>query len=159
MENVCKLLPENSVDVLSSLIANGANVNSDNKRGWSPLLIVSSSFDDTKDKYKITKLLLDNKADINSCEPVHLTTPLMLFAKRHNYNMMNFLLENRADVTRTDVFGSTFLNYVKNKQEAKKLISCGYPYKKTDFLLDIENEVLCEKIEMLKCFISDKTNR
>lgn len=152
MENIfyiCKHLEEGC----ENTDLTGIDVNQDNKRGWTPLLIVAANFDDSKDKYKMTKLLLDNKADINTTEPVHKMTPLMLFAKRHNYNMVNFLISQGANVKQKDILGNTFLNYIRDKIQAKELLRLDYPYKKTDFLLSLENELLVEKIDILKQFL------
>lgn len=60
-------------DVARVLLAKGADVNSKNKGGWTPL--ISAAYDGRAD---VVKILIDKGADINaSCKAFHGTGPFM----------------------------------------------------------------------------------
>ena len=85
---------------------NNANVNINDKYGYTPLMRAT-----LRKNKKIVKILLCNKANINQATPVSKCTPLM-YAADHGYTkIVKILLKNNATITLVDRTGHTALSY------------------------------------------------
>lgn len=88
-----------NLEIVKTLIDAGANVNAQNKRGWSPLMSAvncSNSVESFQNRESIVKLLLDSEADINLKDKDGWTA-LMVAIKSSNIKIITILLEAGAD--------------------------------------------------------------
>jgi len=90
-----------------------------NEKGWSPLIV--ASFHQQRD---LLKFLLDHGADPNSSG--HKGTTALMYAKTKLvnasdacYSILDILIEAGADCGRTDCFGKTVLDYVKDTKDER----------------------------------------
>jgi ankyrin repeat protein len=107
---------EGDVDLVSSLIASGADVNTVNDNGfpWTPLIIAAD-----RGNVSVAKTLIANGAEIDYPEASTLRTPLVVAARDHQPEMVNFLLANGANVNHSDGSGRTALMYAARCWEPK----------------------------------------
>jgi len=133
-----------SVKFLKMLIQNGADVNTQDKNGFTALmlavaighsnmvefLIHNGAKVNTQYKYgatalinaighkhaDIVKILIKNGADVNA-QDEHGLTALMYVVMKSHASMVEFLIKNGADVNAQDKNGVTALMYVKNKDD------------------------------------------
>ena len=130
------------VEILKFLVENGANVNTNNNRdSISPLMVaIKHQFTDAvsflidqgadvnsqdnsgktalhcaiEQNFDALSCLITHGADINAVTNEK-CTPLMIACKHNNDRVVNFLLENGADVALRDNNGETALHYVWNR--------------------------------------------
>lgn len=96
-------------EMLKFLIKNGADVNAQNIFGWNALHNAIRPYDLKKDDdLDNVKLLVENGANVNITADSK--TPLMLSVSRGNNEILNFLIDNGADVNAQDVNGDTALH-------------------------------------------------
>jgi hypothetical protein len=100
----CKKGSVNSVEVL---ITKGADVNSKNKHGVTPLL-ATAEINDSSESNEILKILLHNNADINEIDNDD-STALILAAKYDNAAHVEILCTNKALLDKKDKEGNTAL--------------------------------------------------
>ena len=82
------------VEVITRLIQDGADVNSVNYNGWTPLMLAS----EINPNSDVIRVLIENGADANAATNKG-STPLMLAARYNsNSDVTRVLIENGADV-------------------------------------------------------------
>lgn len=91
--------------VVSMLIACGADVNSTNKGGQTPLHYAAS-----KNRYEIAEALLQNGAYVNAQDQTCGSSPLHRAASRGHSKMVKLLLKHGASYDIQDVEGNTALH-------------------------------------------------
>ena len=85
-------IAEQPVDVIKDLLSGGANVNTTNELGWTPLHAAVRF-----GRGDVIPVLIEYGANINSQDPSG-NTPLHLAIEGGNSNTVDLLLENGADV-------------------------------------------------------------
>lgn len=110
---------EGVVEIVKSLIENGANVNSQNSTGMAPLHY--SSYYPESNYVKLSQLLIDSGANLELEDEVG-NTPLMLAVKRDNVPVVKVFLNNGADLDTRDKYGETLLSVSSNKSKIKHLL-------------------------------------
>ena len=93
------------VDVVKSLVNQGADVNYMDANKWSPLMAAI-----TGGGFETVKFLVDNGADVNARDQ-HEWTPLMLAAKDGDLEAVKLLVEKGAEVNAKNSSGKTALYY------------------------------------------------
>ena len=88
-------------DVATLLIERGAEVDSRNRDGWTPLLTAS-----LHGQLEVARLLLDHGADVNTRQRYQMT-PLHVASYRGDFEMVQLLLERGADANVRGVDGLT----------------------------------------------------
>ena len=100
-ENLPYVVRWASVEEVTRLIRNGADVNAVDKRGRTPLILAAWY----NSKPEVLRVLLENGADVNAVDKYG-TTPLMLAAwSNSNPEALRVLIENGADVNAGDEDG------------------------------------------------------
>ena len=105
------------VDIAEILLDNGADINTENSGGWSPLMeacgrcifFEGNNFDVEQpffDKIPIVELFLDRGADINHLGENH-QTAIMIAAQNENTELVEFLASRGADINVKDRSGYT----------------------------------------------------
>lgn len=101
-------------EVVKSLIDNGANIND---KGSSKKMDIKDGFalltSSTRGNLDITRLLIENNADIDMTEYSGLTA-LMSASFRGNDKIVNYLIDNNASIEQKDNFGYTPLMFAAN---------------------------------------------
>jgi len=103
----------NKVDVIRVLLENGADPNSVDDFGQTPLIELMLMENDGNVTAAI-ELLLEHGADINAKDSED-TTALMFACLSNNKNAVDVLLENRADIHLRDFMGRTALQIAQEK--------------------------------------------
>jgi len=85
-----------SVEIATLLINQGADINAQNRKLWTPLHLAADKHDT-----EMVKLLIDNHADINA-QNAQLWTPLHIAAHTNDTAIMQLLIDNHADVNKPD---------------------------------------------------------
>jgi len=106
----------NKVDVIRVLLENGADPNSVDDFGQTPLIELMLMENDGNVSAAI-ELLLEHGADINAKDDED-TTALMYACLSKNKNAVDVLLENRADIHLRDNTGKTALQIAQDKGNA-----------------------------------------
>jgi hypothetical protein len=101
----------NDIESVHGCIEDGANVNSVDEYGLTPLHAVL--FDRTNSDINIVKLLVHHGADVNA-QTDYGSTPLILAAENCLLDIVKFLLSNGADPNMQDYNGNTALIYARN---------------------------------------------
>jgi ankyrin repeat protein len=97
-------------------IAQGADVNAKDERGWCPLILASRIGDvDT------VKVLIDKGAKVNAKDNAGMTPLIHASASGHSVAVVKLLIERGADVSIKDKNGDTALEWAYN-DEISKLI-------------------------------------
>jgi ankyrin repeat protein len=89
------------------LLDHNAHTNVPNENGNTPLICAIF-----KDDITLVKLLLDQKADVNA--KAGRTTHLIEAIKRYNLDIMNFLINNKANINTQDAEGLTPCHHAIN---------------------------------------------
>jgi len=121
------------IEGVKNLLNQGANINSKNEKGWTPLLLACLYTD--PDGNKMAKFLLENGANVN-CKSTYGFTSLMISTQysksKSDLGTVRLLLENGADVNIINVFGDTALTmagqsfgYTSNINTIKLLLEYG----------------------------------
>ncbi|TDP85636.1 ankyrin repeat protein [Halanaerobium saccharolyticum] len=111
--------------IINLLVENGADVNSKNKKGLTPLMRASAF-----NNYEVVKALIDHGADINSKTESGFT-PILYAAKySNNPEVIDILVENGAEIKGglfSDVPNPLYQSakYNNNSEITKKLIKLG----------------------------------
>ena len=95
-------------DVTTTLLENGANVNSKDDYGWTPLMRACR-----KGYFDIIKILLDHGADTEASDQYG-ATALIISASEFNINGVKLLLERGANPNATDRNGWTALRWASS---------------------------------------------
>ncbi|XP_057301397.1 putative ankyrin repeat protein RBE_0921 [Hydractinia symbiolongicarpus] len=131
---------------IQKVIEWGADVNQKNCFGYTPLhtsliykekLRPSLSYpEEVKNRIEVSRVLLENGADINTRD-INQMTPLMGAAKENNFHSVKLCIECRADVNAIDKFGRTALHHcfffladedeskIQQKEISEKLLKSG----------------------------------
>ena len=138
-------------DLIKLLIDNGADVNIKNNKGETALsrqIMYCISYDD----FEITKLLLSKKSNINNKDGGY-NTPLMMcfyynMESSLRYDLVNLLLNNKADIYIKNKKEKNILDIVKDKVIDKYFDNHGY-YDFSVYSLifnykNLEKDHLCE---------------
>ncbi len=120
---------KNYSTVANTLCINGADVNSTDKEGYTPLIYSAMyGYND------IAKILLDRDANINVVDP-NGNTPIIFCARNGNIELLNILISKGADVNAADNGGYTALMYAAiytYSEIAKILLQNGASIDNTD---------------------------
>ena len=112
----------NDLKSAQSAIKEGADVNGSNNNSApsTTVLLKAVKFN----RVEITKLLLDNHADINQRRPIDMYSPLMVAAKLNHAKIASMLIAKGADVSLTTVIGRNALHLaaLSNSVEVAKLL-------------------------------------
>lgn len=92
--DMCK---NNNEQIVKMLIENGANINSKDKHGDTPLTIAC-----TQNKDTLVKYLVEGGANINISND-NCDTPLIIMCKNNNECMIKYLVEHKADVNKKKI--------------------------------------------------------
>jgi ankyrin repeat protein len=110
------------------------------------------------DSLEMTKLLLENKADVNSTNDMNVTA-LMLAASQNNLNLAKYLLDNKATINIKNNYGYTALgcaSYYGYNDMVKLLREYGATYDdNSSFLLDC---VLKNNVEKVRELLTNGSN-
>lgn len=110
----------NNSEKLKTVLETLDEVNAkDPKTGWT-LLSVSAY----NHSFECVKLLLDHNANINTVS--NNGTSVLMYAKtkvleNRNFDYLDFLIENGADIFLKDKFGKDILDYVKEKEDKEMI--------------------------------------
>jgi len=100
---------EDYLDVVKALIKRGADVNAKTQSGYSPLYYADSS------NIEIARTLIENGANVNETTARNGETPLMHLASvSPNPDIVNLLIENKADINAVAKNGSPVLAFVSD---------------------------------------------
>ncbi|MFY9221343.1 MAG: ankyrin repeat domain-containing protein [Blastocatellia bacterium] len=91
-------------ELVTTLLKNGANVNTANDYGWTPIMEAV-----IKDDFETLKVLINYGADVNVITNQG-WTPLMWAIKRSNLDIVKYLLNNKADTNMLTENGKTALH-------------------------------------------------
>ena len=114
----CINLNDVNIEIINCLIENGSNINIKLYPGITPLTILIN-FSSSYDHLEIIKLLIRKGAEINY-KDIEFGTPLMMcFKEAHNifirYDIIKFLLDNKADVYIKNKEGKNIFDIVESK--------------------------------------------
>ena len=93
-------------DIVSYLVAHGADVHRKDSRGWTALHFTGD--------LAIVEILVDGGANVNVQDDSG-RTPLMIRAEKGNEDIVSYLVAHCADVHRKDSKGRTVLHYVSRR--------------------------------------------
>lgn len=96
--DLLKAVMEGNLEKVRKLISEGANANSVDKYGYSPLLWASTK----EANIPIIEILLESGADVNKAN-ISGETPLIRAADRGNEKIINLLIEHKANVNAVDM--------------------------------------------------------
>lgn len=136
-----------SVGLLDLMKQSGANFSLINKKGETPLMLVSGSdcLDDLKFIYAYTsKVMIDAKDFINGSTALHRAI------KSKKINNIFFLLESGASVFVKDNMGYTVIDYINNKNFFKKGSQHFIEELKKMLKVFAEKEIAEKEINMIK---------
>lgn len=91
-------------ELVATLLKNGANVNTANDYGWTPIMEAV-----IKDDFETLEVLISYGADVNVTTSQG-WTPLMWAIKRSNLDIVKYLLNNNADINMLTENGKTALH-------------------------------------------------
>ncbi|KAG9329486.1 hypothetical protein JZ751_004495 [Albula glossodonta] len=109
-------------EIVRALINKGAQINSVNHNGCTPLHYAAS-----KDRYEIAVMLLENGADPNVTDKLE-STPLHRASAKGNYRLIQLLLSQSASTNIQDSEGNTALHLACDEERvevAKLLVEHG----------------------------------
>ncbi len=107
-----------SVAKVSSAIKQGANVDTADAFGWTPLIWACSS-----GHIEVAQVLLNAKADVNLAQKDG-RTPLMKAAERGHANIARMLVTTSGiDLNQNDSYGRTALSYAKDKRSGHENVA------------------------------------
>ena len=117
-KDIFEAIARNDSDGILRFIAAGANVNSKNYDGWTPLLWAAE-----KGSLDAAAVLLDYGSDVNG-RSFRGATPLHWASKKGNTGLISLLISKGADVHAADDGGSTALSLAmeRRKEEAARLL-------------------------------------
>lgn len=120
-EQLYKAVNANDTTLAETLINKGADVNVKHKAMNFEMSLLMLSVQ--KDQFKMVKLLVDHKAEVDWKDWFG-STALMYAANKGNISIISYLLKNGADVHFKDKDGNTVLSAAKegNHPDAIKLI-------------------------------------
>ncbi|XP_075218628.1 uncharacterized protein LOC142323194 [Lycorma delicatula] len=108
-----------SKDLLQELIDNGADVNSVDLDGYTPLLLALKN----NCSVDCIILLIENNADVNKSSKCRYTTPLLMAMElRRDKEIVLALINNGADVNVVDEYGMSPLMYAISHNDYKDII-------------------------------------
>ncbi|MBN3318556.1 PSD10 ATPase, partial [Atractosteus spatula] len=109
-------------EIVKALITKGAQLNSVNQNGCTPLHYAAS-----KDRYEIALMLLENGADPNATDKLE-STPLHRASAKGNFQLIQLLLKQSASTNIQDSEGNTPLHLACDEERvevAKMLVEHG----------------------------------
>jgi ankyrin repeat protein len=108
----CSFDPENT-KMIGYLIEKGANVNSADEFGYTPLMLLFSNSE--KFPFDSIKLLIKKGADVNARKlDGQSILHILIAAKSSNFEAIRFLVENGANVNSKDQAGRTIFNEIQD---------------------------------------------
>ena len=99
----------NDLDITQLLLRHGADVNSVDWRGRTPLLFAS-----VKGHLDVVRCLLEHGADANAKDRVKYITSLHMAARNGKFEIVRTLLKHNADINARDKRGRTPLHFASN---------------------------------------------
>ncbi|MDR2653139.1 MAG: ankyrin repeat domain-containing protein [Prevotellaceae bacterium] len=140
-EKLIKAARKGNLEAINFQLANGADVNSRDEKGRTPLMWVSSRNDDNKliNDNKLIKILLEKGADINA-KDIDGKAALMYASVSGRVETVKMLIEAGADINTKDKEGRTALIHASNDgwiETVKMLMEAGTQIDDKD-----KNEVL-----------------
>lgn len=117
---IVKMIKSEHTHIISRLLSSGLGINHVNNLGQNALHISVEN-----NNFEITKILLDNKINVNTETLNDHLTPLLIATIQGNVRMCELILKYKPNINCQDVYGNTILNHsIFNK--SKQLIDLYY---------------------------------
>lgn len=117
---IVKMIKSEHTHIISRLLTSGLGINHVNNLGQNALHISVEN-----NNFEITKILLDNKINVNTETINDHLTPLLIATIQGNVRMCELILKYKPNINCQDVYGNTILNHsIFNK--SKQLIDLYY---------------------------------
>ncbi|KAJ8665291.1 hypothetical protein QAD02_006953 [Eretmocerus hayati] len=107
-------------EIVRELLCHGADINNKSRTGTTPLHIAASNATE-KESASLVKILISFHADVNCTELLKFSTPLHLATLHKNYEIIELLLKNGANVNAKERDGKTPLHTMALRDPRKEL--------------------------------------
>ncbi|WP_445767947.1 ankyrin repeat domain-containing protein [Rheinheimera sp.] len=122
----CELLmlsaAEGNISTIADILANFPDLlHQRNDRGWTPLIIAAYHNQQELVEFLIKKGAHVNDFGLNGTTVLMYAKTRQLNQKKGNYKLLDFLLDNGADMSRLDCYGKNVLDYVRESGDEKMI--------------------------------------
>lgn len=105
-----------NLNVIETLIECGAEVNTTEKNGFTPLILAAGS------DFEAVKILIQSGADVNFRDNIGATALMYSSAYTKNSSIIKMLIQSGADVNAKNNYGTTALMYAAEKNKVPEII-------------------------------------
>lgn len=113
-EKILESAKQGNLDTIKKSLANGANINTkDKKFGTTPLMYASYGGDSTKQRLEIVKYLISKGAKVNAKSNCG-DTALIRAIFANDFEIVKILIKNGADLNIKNKYGETALDRAKD---------------------------------------------